>query len=275
MVESYLFTIVLGTSRVPADASQVSYPPTEQTPNQGNIQQKTDLSITISSDPNSTSNTVPSSAGSAQQMNNNSDWAAAAAAAAMAQQMAALGTNGTMTWNPQMPVQGSANTSWGSMVSPTGMNMSMNMGWGAPNFNMGMTMPNPQNANMNFAWGPQAMQPATTASWGAVMPGSVNPVNQFPTWGVQGPNGSAWGVGPAQGPNAIPNQNLGAGPVPVQGNGNGNSHVDLGGGDNAGSSAGSSNWQQGGPRAGICRFFENGHCKKGSGCNYYHPPEER
>jgi hypothetical protein len=213
---------------------------------------------------------VPAYAGPAQQTNNNSDWATAAAAAAMAQQIAAMGTNGSMTWNPQMPVQGSANTSWGGMVGPTGMNMSMNMGWGAPNFNMGMAMPDPGNANMNFAWGTQAMQPATTASWGAVMPSSVNPVNQYPTWGMQTPNGSNWGMGPAQGPNISQNQNLTAGPM--QANGNVNANVDFGGGDNG---AASSNWQQGGHRAGICRFFENGHCKKGSGCNYYHPPEEK
>ncbi|XP_008812561.1 zinc finger CCCH domain-containing protein 19-like isoform X1 [Phoenix dactylifera] len=168
-------------------------------------------------------------------------------------------TIGNPAWGT--PFQGNPNpgTGWAAHVQGS---MSVNPGWGT--VPQGNTNSNPRlvtlpsgNTNQNASWGTPTqgnMDMNSNSTWGSGQ-GNMNP-----TWDPSVGDPNSWNTPQAQA---------------------GDRHSGQSGSD-TGNAAGRPMWnriQSGGgggssrpPRGqrGICRFHENGHCKKGASCNYIH-----
>ncbi|KAG9442925.1 hypothetical protein H6P81_018779 [Aristolochia fimbriata] len=173
---------------------------------------------------------------------------------------AAPSGNASAGWGGAAP-SGNANAGWGGAAPPG----NANPGWGVAaqgntNGSWGPTGALPQG-NTNAAWVPPAGQVNPNTGWGGQPQGNVNT-----GWGSTGGNPGSWG-----------------------GNGNHNGerypgHGDRGfqGGNDSGQGGGRQHWNRpsfgggrgppGPPSRGqrVCKFHENGHCKKGAACDYLH-----
>ncbi|XP_073011948.1 uncharacterized protein [Typha latifolia] len=205
--------------------------------------------------------------------------------------------NMNMAWGT--PAQGIANMGLGT----TPQNLMMNQGWMAPNqgntnANLVWATPGQGGTNPAAVWGAQF--PGNTTGWVAPTQGNAN---TYPGWVAptlaNTSQNAGWGA-PAQA-NMIANPGNGTGQGNLNmnwssPNGNpgnwSNQQTETGGrhsaqGDNlqgsdSGHSSGRPLWnrmQSGGEggssrppsgQKGVCRFHENGHCKKGASCNYFH-----
>ncbi|XP_068646731.1 zinc finger CCCH domain-containing protein 19-like [Aristolochia californica] len=181
------------------------------------------------------------------------------------------------------------------------------MGATPENTNKGWVPPGPEGSNSNA--GPGAVTPGNAnAGWGGAAQGNSNggwgpseSKNVNSSWGAQGHTNTAWvppaGQGnPSTGRGATPQGNMNAGwstpggnPGSWGGKHNHNEerfsgHGDRGfqGGSDSGQGGGRQPWNRpslgggrgppGPPNRGqrVCKFHENGHCKKGAACDYLH-----
>ncbi|KAM0934618.1 putative chromatin regulator PHD family [Dioscorea sansibarensis] len=212
------------------------------------------------------------------------------------------------TGNVGAMIQGSLNPGWG-MVPQNNVNMAWGIpAQGNSNMNVGWATPTQVNTNANLAWGPMAQGTmiantglgALTQGVTTMMPSQGYP-NPQPGWGTPTPGNTnqnpSWG-NTAQG-NTNANASLGTNQTwdPSSGSSNWSMQQKQGGdghsgqGDrgfqnnesgHGGGGGGRQSWSRShsggggsraparGQRAGVCRFHENGHCKKGANCNYFH-----
>ncbi|KAJ0968475.1 hypothetical protein J5N97_025392 [Dioscorea zingiberensis] len=203
-------------------------------------------------------------------------------------------SNVNVAWG--IPAQGNSNmnVSW---ATPTQGNTSTNTGWSTST---------PGNTNANLPWGalaqgnmianaglgaltqgvttmmPTQGYPNPQPGWGAPTPGNTN---QNPSWGTAGQGNTnanaSSGTSQAWDPSSGSSNNWN-----TQQKQSGDGHSGQGDrgfqSNDAGHNTGRQSWNRShsggggsrpparGQRAGICRFHENGHCKKGANCNYFH-----
>ncbi|XP_010919390.1 uncharacterized protein [Elaeis guineensis] len=170
-------------------------------------------------------------------------------------------TNANLRWEPP---------AWGNLTSPSlgapfQGNSNPNTSWCAPiqgNSNQfsGWGVPPTGNGNQNLGWGAQAQQVNRDASagWGTGSNRSWNlPAGDPDSWGTQrmhhGENHPEGGESRHGGGRSLWNRSQsassgGSSRIPPRGEG-----------------------PKGQGQRGVCRFHENGHCKKGASCNYLHP----
>ncbi|XP_010909493.1 uncharacterized protein [Elaeis guineensis] len=168
-------------------------------------------------------------------------------------------TNANPAWGTPFQGNPSPGTAWGAQVQGS---MTVNPGWGTfpqsnTNPNPGLVTPPSGNANQNASWGAptQGNMDTNLSTWRSGQ-GNMNL-----TWDPSGGDMNSWNTPQAQA---------------------GDRHSGQGGSD-SGHSAGRPMWNRiqssggGGSsrppsrgQRGICRFHENGHCKKGASCNYIH-----
>ncbi|OAY83995.1 Zinc finger CCCH domain-containing protein 19 [Ananas comosus] len=167
---------------------------------------------------------------------------------------------------PGPPPQTNTMVTTGWVAPPSqGSNQAMNMAW----------VPQGQgSANPTTFWTP-AMQGNPANTWGAFPQGNTNP---FPMWippTMGNPNHNIGWAAPPQGNNMVPN------PSSVSGQGNmnmnwnqPNANPSNWGTQQATDSGARAPWNmapaQLGHRAGVCKYHEYGHCKKGASCLQNH-----
>lgn len=211
--------------------------------------------------------------------------------------------NANATWGG--PPQGNpgwgppANSGW---VTPAQMNTNLNPGWNTPpiqmnvNVNTGWRAPVQMNTNTGWAAPLQGNMNSNTG-WGAPVQANTNPNTG---WGIPvQANPTGWGAGSTI--EAIPAQDdIRAGWRSSFGsrnggwkssdsetgrrfdherrNGEGYAHTGRHGGSDPRSNrsvSGGRGGAGGDGRRGVCRFYESGHCKKGTSCQYLHTDLKR
>ncbi|EHA8588279.1 zinc finger CCCH domain-containing protein 19 [Cocos nucifera] len=168
-------------------------------------------------------------------------------------------TNANPAWGTPFQGNPSPGTGWGAQVQGS---MTVNPGWGTfpqsnTNPNLGLVTPPSGNGNQNARWGAPTqgnMDTNSNFTWGSGQ-GNMNPtcspsVGDMNSWSTQAQAGDRH-----SGQSGSDSSHAAGRPMwnRIQSSGGG----------------GSSRPPPRGQR-GICRFHENGHCKKGASCNYIH-----
>lgn len=170
-------------------------------------------------------------------------------------------TNSNPTWGTPFQMNPNPNSGWGAQVQGS---MTANPGWstfpqGNIKPNPGLVMPPPLgNTNQNASWGTPTqgnMDANSSSAWGSGQ-GNLNT-----TWDPSAGDLNSWNTPQTQAADRHSGQGVSdlghAAGRPLW------NKMQPGGG--GGSSQPPSRGQRG-----ICRFHENGHCKKGASCNYIH-----
>ena len=174
------------------------------------------------------------------------------------------------------PVAGNPNTGWSAQVPGNA-----NMNWGVPgqglapgNTNQGWPNQGSTQGNQVSGWGQPGQGPApisSNANQGWVGHGQGPPPgNSNPGWVAPSGNPGNWGSERSHNTDRFANQRDKGSQGGDSGYGGGkhwnrqSSFGSGGGGGGGGSSRSSFKGQR------VCKFHENGHCKKGASCDYLH-----